>query len=1382
MAYFSISNAIFLKIHSKVFGNQYLEVPTVFPSIRVLRELLTAGVINGRDFKLAATTQGDIYFDSPLSFDSISVNNLNTNEFVSGINIDKWMTNSFRSWSSQPQIVTGHWKIKNAYIDSLYSSLGVNNMDIGTFIQRIYNFNKISENNFKRKCDHVQNLIDDTQKNVLFLSNFENDFKIVIKSQINSIYLFDVLQKNYLLVSSGCETSIYLWNEPSKKYAEISHVNTGVVNEWIHVLDLENQLYLISNNDGSITTISGCQETGSNIWQFDFTRQSMIKIVQFGSSGEFRSMQQKPNSHAYFYALRNSDNQVIEFNMRGAAINHWKIEEQVTKIKDARLRFVPGEANLGLAISDGKSLSLLSTYDCSKRPSKKRCADTLTEVHADWSTFKEKKRALFEKSISNLKSSFNKYKKIFKSRFPSKIDNGTAQNNTQSKNDKLNRLAHETDEKLSAYTLKLISTFEKELNTTTNGTDPHLDENNNDAAKSPIPNANSANNSVEVGSGKFLVDLLDLAEEVIDKNREKHKKLEYDGIDDQYYEVKASKPVTNTQKTTIIEDINLPVSNVTDDSNSTFVGDGKSIVDILDLADEIIEENKENHRKFENKEIDYNTIYEVGSKLNDTEIEKILNSSVVENQNISSNDKTAPQVGGFFGLLSLENALVHAIEVATDAIGGRRHEEEDHRGLFGLNRNHLFGLSNTHENVSSLNRTTAEELDHILSLISIAENITETHKEQTLNATKDEIVGDQFGDLLFKLTPLTDNIFDKIANEIRRRNGKHRHNAYPYEVNAQKSSMKQKNGPEDEIVGDEFGDLLFKLTPFTDDVFDKIADEIRKRKGKHREYSDEYEVGAEKSINENSSKSHKPKRSKIKDFFKKIGHGIVKVYVFGKGKLHGLKDLYKDAKYLYITYNQNQIEDNADDNKSYGPSTIPSAPLPPTHFPNLDYDIDIRIDETKPNMHSTHRSKEVFNGKKIKLVNEDMIKHRNDLVEMKKILPNADKMIESYTVEMIKAFDGELANKTKTNESVPIVQGFWHKIKNGVEKTFKKYINVAKNHNLMSAHNNSTVTTSDKDATPSNSTKSDSIDNKTDMDPVIFEKFMAHLIEIIEISNELENHPEGNLGAPHDDVPQLGVDLFDKLYKKFIPLVDEMSDQIVDGLHSFDGPVKGHDSRIKEREYGEYDEYAEFEGEEPVNYEDVNMANPKFQQNKPNENEMVRHVESHMNGTMQDILQRINELETHHDSTMELNLLAPNKTKSEEISESPKNNQMETTIVSVPNHFLPSHQNGDIIAIKVGPDQKIFIAVSTISENTIKDNHDRIQVRDLIEFDLKAEKFKIISIFQIFEDVIDGKLFQTISCFKPRSLTSFRVHMDTVLAFIQDDSEIKVKCCLLIKI
>lgn len=50
----------------------------------------------------------------------------------------------------------------------------------------------------------------------------------------------------------------------------------------------------------------------------------------------------------------------------------------------------------------------------------------------------------------------------------------------------------------------------------------------------------------------------------------------------------------------------------------------------------------------------------------------------------------------------------------------------------------------------------------------------------------------------------------------------------------------------------------------------------------------------------------------------------------------------------------------------------------------------------------------------------------------------------------------------------------------------------------------------------------------------------------------------------------------------------------------------------------------------------------------------------------------------------------------------------------------------------------------------------------------------IFNLLKIYEDIFDGKLFQTISCYKPRSLTTFQNGTETVLAFLQGDVVVRV--------
>lgn len=46
--------------------------------------------------------------------------------------------------------------------------------------------------------------------------------------------------------------------------------------------------------------------------------------------------------------------------------------------------------------------------------------------------------------------------------------------------------------------------------------------------------------------------------------------------------------------------------------------------------------------------------------------------------------------------------------------------------------------------------------------------------------------------------------------------------------------------------------------------------------------------------------------------------------------------------------------------------------------------------------------------------------------------------------------------------------------------------------------------------------------------------------------------------------------------------------------------------------------------------------------------------------------------------------------------------------------------------------------------------------------------------FQIYEDLMEGKIYQTIPCFKPHELFTFNVGRDTYLLFIEAESMVKV--------
>lgn len=317
----------------------------------------TVDTVNDKDLKAAISLAQDIYLYGPLSFKAISVSNLYTNDLISNIDFNQWTTNSFRSWGPQRQVVTGHWTVRNAAIDSIYSNSGVNGVDAAAFLTKIDSANRNLYQNYRDACKRVQALVDESQKNVIYLSHFEIAFKLAHEARVDSIYLFDIGRENYLLTNAGCWTSLHYWNHQTQRYERLSNAYTGVVNGWIHLLDLRNVLHFVSNGEQA-NAKTGCSISGANIWKYESETQQIVAVAAFGSAGDFRSMQVKPDSPTHFYALRVRDSRVIEFNLNGAPVTEWIVDQ--VQPRESAWSFMPASANLGLAISNGESLSLLA--------------------------------------------------------------------------------------------------------------------------------------------------------------------------------------------------------------------------------------------------------------------------------------------------------------------------------------------------------------------------------------------------------------------------------------------------------------------------------------------------------------------------------------------------------------------------------------------------------------------------------------------------------------------------------------------------------------------------------------------------------------------------------------------------------------------------------------------------------------------------------------------------------------------------------------------------------------------------------------------------------------------------------------------------------------
>lgn len=1185
-------------------------MPTIFHGARVLRNLTTVNTVNGRDLKLAASLERDIVVDSPLTFDRVSVNQLFSDDLISSINFNNWTRDVLqKNLDGRTQVVTAPWSIKTGHVSILSPETTVNGLSVNNFMQTIDAQNKAYEGALKQKCQEIQTHLDDTQNNVVYLSNFKNAFKILVKNEIKSIYLFSALKHNYLLINSGCETDTFIWNEPNQTYAKIGTADTGIVTEWIHVLDLENNLFLISNDDGSVVANSSCSNSGANIWRFSFTDQRISKEVQIGGRGDYRSLQMKPNSRAYFFVIRNINNHGIELNLRGAIEAEWSIENRESPYAS----FTFGDGRLmGMTHSEEKSTSTNSPCDCKRRD--KRCIFNNCSI-IDWESFKLETRQQFEKTANQLRSNLENSRNVLRSilnpmKDPTPKDfvgsNDANQMDTnQGKLEQLKELIRESKEKST----KLLEMASTHLNVSRNFEDPSAI-----APKSDSGNENTAESVQSNIDGPLLVSIMD-------------------GVDDAIKLNPNSQNASELVPITVENTTNIGNGNALNTSDPV-LGSGEKIVDLMDLIENIIEDSQQQHQE---------QAYENNQRPDHYELGIAINKSIFLNNLLSSSNSSVAndtQIGTLIGLFLIENTLPHKNENVSNSVSG----DDD---------NESKNIGSLQTRISEGNQSTVDEINlkQILDLIDQAENAT--------NST-DVQVGDAFGDLFTKAEPLADKIVDAVIEEMRRRK---------YD--------QQRRNPD--MVGATIDDDNTNMSNF-------------------------------------------------KILFRKIGREAIKMYTYGKDKLIKMKDLYHDTSYLMKTYiSVNRAEDTKNDNKSYGP---PDVNYMIYHGPQIKTD-----DNTQDQQVSrTKDSEDIKDTEDLEDSNdfEDIEDLNSDMKTLRASNPNADKMAKAFVIEIIKRFASEENHIDKNGTR------FWKIIRKGVTSTFNKHFE-----------------------------GKDDVNEETDA--LIYEGFMRNVNATIENhkKNKTNDPVVGstmNLDCNNNtnkSEPVLG-DLFGDLFDKFTPLIDNLSDNVFEELRN--RYLNNHD--VNNYHPGSYrseqdDEHKESMSKQNSMNSDENSSilasgqTNDLHEHRQNASELDSNVvenatkignqnESNTNSPilgsgekivdLMDLIDKFieNDRQKHREqahgnnqspyrskqdddekeSATELN--STNSNQNSSILDIGKTNDTsrssDSELSSSPNKLLETDPKSETISITVGPEQKTFIIVSSIWENTIKSDHDQIQV------------------------------------------------------------------------
>lgn len=368
----------------------------------MLSVLQAVGTVNGKNLNNIATLHEDIHLYGPLSFRSITARSLYTKDTISGINFDYWHANSLWKSQRESQIISGMWSVVEGIFHSPIKGASIlNGMPIEKLAGQItanranvlHNLD-IFNHGYLENCHKMANLIQKTQTLPYFLTHFEESFSLRVQNVLNSVHFFEANGYSYLVINLGCLTVLYIWNRNLESFEKVCETETGNVDSWLDMLDETKIIHLISNTEAER---SNCPTSGLNIWKFDGA--TLTHVSKITESNKFSLLHKSKINPQRFLALTKDDGVVNEFDLKNNLVEQWHLPAN-----DQQFRFVPENANLGIALSNGKQLSSLSptNSDISTDKRKSRSIGPFAEVISDMKDVKRTMRCPFlEEKLEN---------------------------------------------------------------------------------------------------------------------------------------------------------------------------------------------------------------------------------------------------------------------------------------------------------------------------------------------------------------------------------------------------------------------------------------------------------------------------------------------------------------------------------------------------------------------------------------------------------------------------------------------------------------------------------------------------------------------------------------------------------------------------------------------------------------------------------------------------------------------------------------------------------------------------------------------------------------------------------------------------------------------
>nr|XP_019548163.2 LOW QUALITY PROTEIN: uncharacterized protein LOC109418432 [Aedes albopictus] len=341
------------------YGNQRVRLPTVFHTIRVLQSLTLPPVLNGKPFGPPVAIGPEMVIESPISFRHLIVDRLETEDMISGVDFDRWYENSLWSKGRDHQTIEARISARNVRFSGDVEGNGkINGVDIMDVVQRMKAAKKNVEDQLqdyqsemRSFCSNTKQLVDKSQSRMFFFKYFVQRQVINEHLPIVSFHFFDHLGYHFLGVNMGCESHFYQWDPTGKAFVPIFKYYTGLVEEWNHVVNGEEAIFLVTR---SISEITQCEVSGLSVWLF--TGVQLQLVWNTIDTASMQSVVADPvKSYKFMYC---TPDVVVEYSVDGSTLEQWRLPKSALGYE-----FIPSRVGLGLALSDSKLLVLLSNVN-----------------------------------------------------------------------------------------------------------------------------------------------------------------------------------------------------------------------------------------------------------------------------------------------------------------------------------------------------------------------------------------------------------------------------------------------------------------------------------------------------------------------------------------------------------------------------------------------------------------------------------------------------------------------------------------------------------------------------------------------------------------------------------------------------------------------------------------------------------------------------------------------------------------------------------------------------------------------------------------------------------------------------------------------------------